>query len=69
MAPDQIRTALRKLEGEIIGLKASGCRSYGTAYNAPKGQWPTGLLEKLDGMKRQAKEYRRMLAECEGVNA
>ena len=69
MRPDQIKTALRNLEGEIIGVKAMGRRSYGTAYNAPRSEWPTALLERLEAMKRQAKEYRRLLAECENVNA
>ena len=69
MSPDQIQAALKKVDGEIVGLKKSGVRIYGSTHNGAKTKWPEHALEALENRKRQAKEYRRMLAECESVTA
>ena len=61
MTPQQIREALRKVDGEIIGAKKSGRRTYGTAFDSPRRQWPDGTVERIERLKDQAKEYRRML--------
>ena len=69
MRPDQIQAALKTVEGEIVGLKKSGLRIYGTTHNGANTKWPEHALGALEARKRQAKEYRRMLAECESITA
>jgi hypothetical protein len=69
MSPDQIRAAIKVIDGEIIGLKKSGRRNYGTTHKGLDTKWPDGALAALEVRKCQAKEYRRMLAECESVTA
>lgn len=61
MTPDQIRKALRINDGEIVGLKKAGFRSFGTTFDSPNRQWPPGAVEAIETRKKQSKEYRRML--------
>ena len=61
MTPQQLADAVTAATNEIIGLKKSCRRQYGTSDKARDCKWPPHALAKLDQLRADVKKYQEML--------